>query len=154
MRPKLLLALLAAVPLLCTASPRQAVAQRHREPARVYVYRDGRGYRDRIYIPTSRDRQPVRRVRIDDRRYGYRDGNRQRDVYAYRAGNRVRRGVSVVDLLLLAAGARYRDGYGYRDRYSSRDRYSDYGRYSDDRYSNRGRGHCERGRRGGRHIRL
>ncbi|HSU12922.1 hypothetical protein [Longimicrobium sp.] len=145
MRPKLLLALLSAVPLLCAASPRAAVAQRHREPARVYVSRDGRGYRDRIFIPT-RSREPVRRVRIDLGRQGYRDGYRQREVYAYRDGYRVRRGVSVVDLLLLAARARYRDGYEYRDRYPDRGRYS--GR---SRHSSRGRGHC---RGGGRHIRI
>jgi hypothetical protein len=148
MRPRLLLALLAAVPVLCAASPSPAAAQRHRDRGhtRLYAYRDGRGYRDRIFIPTHGYKEPVRRVRVDDRRYRdrdafrYRNDSRYRDGYAYRDG-RIRRRVNVVDLLLLAASrARYNDRYGYRERYSSRSR---------DRCR-----HDARGGRGGRHIRL
>jgi hypothetical protein len=136
MRSRLFLALLATVPMLCAASPSHAVAQRHRNryrPARVYVYRDGRGYRDRIFIPVRTWREPVRRVRIDDRRY--RDDYRYRDAYVYRDGSRIRRRVNVADLLLLAATrARYNDGYRYRDGYARRTR--------------------DRCRHGGRHIRI
>jgi hypothetical protein len=142
MRRSLLLALV-AVPLACAAVPRTAAAQRgHHGNGRVYVYRDGRGYRDRIYISSShRYKEPqVRyRNRNDGYRYrdrdayrygaynsryndGYRDRNRYRDGYSYR-----RRGLNLVDLLVLAAGRHY-----------SRDSY---------RYQNRGR--C---RHGGRHI--
>jgi len=133
MRSRLFLILLAAVTMLCAVSPAQAVAQRHRDrPARVYVVRDGRGYRDRIFIPL-RTREPIWRVRIDDRRY--RNDYRYRDAYVYRGGSRIRRRVNVAELLLLAAArARYNDGYRYRDGYARRTR--------------------ERCRHGGRHIRL
>jgi hypothetical protein len=134
MRSRLFLALLAAVPMLCAASTSHAVAQRHRDrSARVYVYRDGRGYRDRIFIPVRTWREQVRRVRIDDRRY--RGDYRYRDGYVYRDGSRIRRRVNVADLLRLAATrARYNDGYRYRDGYSRRTR--------------------DRCRHGSRHIRI
>jgi hypothetical protein len=79
------------------------------------AYRDdGRRYRD-----TYRDAD---RYRDNDRyrdQYGYRDQSgyrnrdqvRYRDRYGYQYG---RRRVNLVDLVLIAAGARYRDGYGHR----------------------------------------
>lgn len=77
-------------------------------------------------------REPVRRVRIDDR---YRDGYGFRNAYVYRDGSRIRRRVNVADLLLLAATrARYNDGYRYRDGYARLTR--------------------DRCRHGGRHIRI
>jgi hypothetical protein len=143
MRPRLLLVLL-AVPALCAALPRDAAAQR-RDHRRVYVYRDdGRGYRDRIFIPDHRYKESAGRYRDDDRhryRDAYRDGDQYRDRYrygdrdAYRDGYRYRdqngyrdrdrdrdryrneygrRRVNLLDLVLIAAGARYRDGYGHR----------------------------------------
>lgn len=133
MRTRLLLALV-AVPVLAAALPRDAAAQRHRDHRRVFVYRDGRGYRDRIYIPSHRYKEPSVRYRYDDRRYrdddryrdNYRYGNddryrddyyRYRDQYRYRNRDRYRyeyrrRRVSLVDLILIAAGeGRYRDRY-------------------------------------------
>jgi len=133
MRRSLLLALV-AIPLACAAAPRIASAQRdHRGHGRVYVYRDGRGYRDRIYISSShrykepqvryrsrdygsRDRDAYRYRRSHDGRYNdgyrYRQGYGYRDRYSYR-----RHGFNLVDLLVLAAGRHYsRDSYRYRDR--------------------------------------
>lgn len=121
MRTRLLLALV-AVPVLAAALPRDAAAQRHRDRdhRRVYVYRDGRGYRDRIYIPSHRYKEPSVRYRYDDRRY--RDEYRYRDQYRYRDRDRYRyeyrrRHTNLVDLILVAAAeARYRDRYGHRSR--------------------------------------
>jgi hypothetical protein len=134
MRRSLLLALV-AVPLACAAVPHTAAAQRdHRGHGRVYVYRDGRGYRDRIYISSShRYKEPQVRYRSRDDGYRYRDrdayrnrgydsryndGYRYRQGYGYRDRNSYRRrGFNLVDLLVLAAGRHYsRDGYRYQDR--------------------------------------
>ncbi|MFL5542999.1 MAG: hypothetical protein ACJ8J0_28730 [Longimicrobiaceae bacterium] len=128
MRTRLLLALV-AVPVLAAALPRDAAAQRHRDRV-VRVHRDGRGYRDRIYIPSHRYKEPSVRYRYDDRRYRddyryrnehrYRDEYRYRDQYRYRDRDRYRyeyrrRHTNLVDLILLAAAeARYRDRYGHR----------------------------------------
>jgi hypothetical protein len=148
MRPTLLLALF-AVPVVLAAAPRPAAAQRaYRDHGRtVYVYRDGRGYRDRIFIPTHRYKEPEVRYRAVARRpahryggdYRYRDGYRYDDGYAYRGGYRPHRRAGLADLLLWAARARY-DGYRYRDGYSYRDR-----------ASSRQRSRC---RGGHRHVRL
>jgi hypothetical protein len=147
MRRSLLLALV-AVPLACAAVPRTAAAQRdHRGHGRVYVYRDGRGYRDRIYISSShRYKEP--QVGYRSRDYGYR--NRDRDAYRYRRGHDSR----------YDDGYRYRQGYGYRDRSSYRRRGFNLvdllmlaaGRHDSRdgyQYQNRGRNGC---RHGGRHI--
>jgi hypothetical protein len=138
MRTRLLLVLLAIV-ALCAALPRDAAAQRRDH--RPVHYREGHGYRDRIVIPSHRYKEPAGRYRNDDRRYrdayreayrardqyGYRDGYRYRDQYGYRNRDQYRyrdrdrygyqygrRRVNLVDLVLIAAGARYRDGYGHR----------------------------------------
>jgi len=128
MRAKLLLALL-AVPVACAATSRPAEAQRD---SRVYVYRDGRGYRDRIYIPSHRYKEPAARARLEARRhryqgyrnrdtYRYRDDRRYRDDYRYRDEVRYRdryeyrrRRTNVLDLVLIAAGARHGDRYAHR----------------------------------------
>jgi hypothetical protein len=119
MRTRLLLALL-AIPVLGAALPQEAAAQRDRDDARVRVYREGRVYRDRIYIPSHRERVYVRshryrdrdaRYRIEERRYrdAYRDRYRIRDQYRYRDRDRYRyeyrrHRASVADLILVAAG--------------------------------------------------
>jgi hypothetical protein len=122
MRTRLLLALV-AVPVLAAALPRDAAAQRHRDRV-VRMHRDGRGYRDRIYINSHRYKEPSVRYRYDDRRYRddyrYRDEYRYRDQYRYRDRDRYRyeyrrRHTNLVDLILIAANeARYRDRYGHR----------------------------------------
>jgi hypothetical protein len=132
MRTRLLLVLL-AVPALCAALPGDGAAQR-RDHGRVHVYREGHGYRDRIVIPSHRYKEPAVRYRDAYRdtyryrdgyryrdQYGYRDqhGYRNRDQYRYRDRDRYgyqygRRRVNLVDLVLVAAGARYRDGHGHR----------------------------------------
>ena len=135
MRATLLLALL-AVPVVCSAVPRPAAAQRGH---RVYAWREGRGYRDRIYVDAHRYREPGGRYRyravVPDRyryrdEYRYRDDDRYRDEYRYRDQDRYRdrdryrydrrRHVNVLDLVLLAAEARYRDRYTPRHRSRSR----------------------------------
>jgi len=120
MRTRLLLALL-AVPILGAALPADAAAQRDRV---VRVYRDGDGYRDRIYIPIHRShrshryREPAVRYRYDDRRY--RDGYRIRTQYRYRDRDRYRydyrrHHTSLADLILIAASeGRHRDRYRHR----------------------------------------
>jgi hypothetical protein len=136
MRTRLLLALL-AVPALCAALPHDAAAQ-HRDHRRVYVHRDGGGYRDRIVISRHRYKEPAVRHRGSDRRYRdtYRDGYRYRDEYRYRDDYRYRdqyryrerdryrydrRRANLLDLVLIAAGARNRDRHVHR--HNSRCRY-------------------------------
>jgi len=131
MRTRLLLALL-AVPVLAAALPRDAAAQRHHRDRVVRVHRDGRGYRDRIYIPSHRYKEPSARYRYDDRRYRddyrYRDAYRYRDQYRYRDRDRYRyeyrrRHTNLVDLILIAASeARYHDRHGHRGRRVRHDR--------------------------------
>jgi hypothetical protein len=135
MRTRLLLVLL-SIPVLSAAIAHPAAAQRHRDHGRVYVYRDGGGYRNRIYIPRHRYKEPVLRYRYDDRRYHdqyryrdddyrYRDEYRYRNQYRYRDNDRYRyeyrrRGVNIADLILIAAReAAYRDRY-YRHRHTRR----------------------------------
>lgn len=163
MRSRLLLALF-TVPVLCAAIPRAASAQFRddrgqgraysQRQSRDYRYRGGydRGYRERIYIPSHRYKEPIRSrtvYRGSDYRYrddygyrndygyrsdygyrndyGYRDTYRNRNDSRYRDGYRYRRGTSLLDLVLRAAV-----GSHYRDRYSSR---------------SRNRGRCRRGGR-------
>jgi hypothetical protein len=124
MRSKLLLALF-AVPVLCAALPGAAAAQfreyRYREHGRVHRDYHGysRGYRDRIYISAHRYKEPERRYRAPARvynyNYRYRDGYdyRYRNDYRYRDGYRRRR-TTLLDLVLVAAGAHHRDRYAHR----------------------------------------
>lgn len=126
MRTRLLLVVL-SIPVLCAVVPRHADAQRDRARSRVYVNRDGRGYRDRIYIPRHRYKEPVVRYRYDDRHrdqyryrddYRYRDELRYRNQYRYRDRDRYeyrRHRTSIGDLILIAAReAAYRDRYRHR----------------------------------------
>jgi hypothetical protein len=136
MRSRLLLALV-ALPVLCAAVSDTAAAQsrtyRSRDHGRTYVYRTDRmgrsidrGYRSRIYMPSYRYdyryKEPMVRTRTVYRGSGYRYGNdyryrdygystnyRYRDGY-YRDGYYTRRGRgNLLDLVLIAAGSRYRD---------------------------------------------
>ncbi|HEX6751892.1 MAG TPA: hypothetical protein VF092_31650 [Longimicrobium sp.] len=122
MRSRLLLALF-AIPLVCAAVPGAADGQRtHRTHGRVVIhrgdYRYRTAYRDRIYIPAHRYREPVYRSRVvyRDNGYRYRDAYRYRyDDRYYRNDHRIyRRNPNLVDLVLRAAGVRYDDRYRHR----------------------------------------
>ncbi|HEX8904814.1 MAG TPA: hypothetical protein VF771_08240 [Longimicrobiaceae bacterium] len=148
MRSRLLLLALLAAPVISAATPHAAAAQsrtyRYRDHGRTHVYYgyDSRGYRNRIYIPSHRYKEPERRsrtvyrsygyndsYRYRDGNYGYRDGYAYRDSYGYRDGYyyrdgyRVRRRhANVIDLVLAATGVRYRDRY-YGHRHTRRCRH-------------------------------
>jgi hypothetical protein len=141
MRTRLLLALL-SIPVVCAVVPRPAAAQRYRDHGRVSVYRDGRGYRDRVYTSRYRYKEPTvyrrtfryrdddYRYRDDDYRYRdddyrYRDELYYRNQYRYRDRDRYRyeyrRRTNIADLILIAAReAAYRDRYSDRRRHSRR----------------------------------